>query len=77
MSITIFKALIPGKKCRGSHINASFEAMKIYNCAKRPVSVVTVWFCDPCETVRSGKVDPLLTYLKIRLFKHVNTQNDR
>ena len=64
MFITVFKALIPENQCSGSHINASFEAMKIYSCAKPPVSVVTVWFCDLCETVRSGKVDPLLTCFK-------------
>jgi len=64
MSIAVLNALIPGNHCRGSHINASLEAMQFYSCAKPLVSVVTVWFCDSCETVCSGEVDPLLTSFK-------------
>jgi len=64
VSFAVFKALIPGNQCRGSHINALLEAMQFYSCAKPPVSVVTVWFCDSCETVCSSEVDPFLAYFK-------------
>lgn len=68
MSFTLFKAFIPGNQCRGSHINASFEAMQIYSCVKPPVCIGTVWFRDSlCEILCSGEVDPSLTYFKCEI----------
>jgi len=71
MSITVFKALIPGNQCRGSHINASLEVMQIYSCAKPPVSVVT--HVRQYVVVKSIHCSLIL---KMRLFKHISTQSD-